>query len=89
MWIISYAVPSFVTMINVYKGVTLFVYLNAFFSTIIQFFIGSSFYKHAYKGLKRKAANMEVLVMLGTTAAWGYGFALLFIGYSDMIMEDE
>jgi cation transport ATPase len=25
---------------------------------------------------------MDVLVSLGTTAAWGYGFALLFVGYS-------
>jgi len=50
------------------------------FSTFIQFFIGIPFYTGAYKSLKHGSANMDVLVVLGTTSAWFYGILLLFIG---------
>ena len=38
-----------------------------------------NFYKGAYKSVKSLSANMDVLVVLGTTAAWAYGFLLIFI----------
>lgn len=38
----------------------------------IQFWIGYPFYKGAYRALKNKAANMDVLVASGTSAAFGY-----------------
>ena len=43
--------------------------------------MGSSFYKSALNSLKHYSANMDVLVVLGTTAAWGYGIVLIFVGY--------
>lgn len=36
----------------------------------VQFYIGWPFYKGAYKSLKNKSANMDVLVALGTSAAF-------------------
>ncbi|WP_434778648.1 heavy metal translocating P-type ATPase [Neisseria sp. Ec49-e6-T10] len=39
-------------------------------TTPVQFFIGSRFYKNAYHALKTKAPNMDVLVAMGTTAAF-------------------
>ena len=63
------------------NGVPLYVWLNAVFSTIIQIFIGSQFYVNAFKSLKRKSSNMDVLVVLGTTAAWLYGIVMLGVGY--------
>ncbi|RST75124.1 copper-translocating P-type ATPase [Siminovitchia acidinfaciens] len=38
----------------------------------VQFYIGGQFYKGAYKSLKNKSANMDVLVALGTSAAFFY-----------------
>lgn len=32
---------------------------------------------------------MDVLIVLGTTAAWGYGIALLIVGYDEGHMHDE
>ena len=32
---------------------------------------------------------MDVLIVLGTTAAWGYGIALLIVGYDESDMEDH
>jgi cation transport ATPase len=40
-------------------------------ATPVQFGIGARFYIQSYKALKHGAANMSVLVALGTTAAYG------------------
>jgi Cu+-exporting ATPase len=45
-------------------------------STPVQFFIGKQFYIGAYKALKNKSANMDVLVALGTSAAYFYSVYL-------------
>jgi P-type Cu+ transporter len=41
-------------------------------ATPVQFYIGRQFYVGAYKALKNKSANMDVLVALGTSAAYFY-----------------
>ncbi|MBM7551277.1 heavy metal translocating P-type ATPase [Thalassobacillus pellis] len=41
-------------------------------ATPVQFIIGWQFYQGAYKSLKNKSANMDVLVALGTSAAYFY-----------------
>lgn len=41
-------------------------------ATPVQFWIGGQFYVGAYKSLKNKSANMDVLVALGTSAAYFY-----------------
>ncbi len=43
--------------------------------------MGASFYISAFKSLKHKSANMDVLVVLGTTAAWLYGIVMIGVGY--------
>jgi Cu+-exporting ATPase len=45
-------------------------------ATPVQFFIGKQFYVGAYKALKNKSANMDVLVVLGTSAAYLYSVYL-------------
>ncbi len=41
-------------------------------ATPVQFYIGGPFYIAAFKALKNKGANMDVLVALGTSAAYFY-----------------
>lgn len=41
-------------------------------ATPVQFIIGGHFYVGAYKALRNKSANMDVLVALGTSAAYFY-----------------
>ncbi|XP_038973685.1 LOW QUALITY PROTEIN: copper-transporting ATPase HMA5-like [Phoenix dactylifera] len=43
-------------------------------STPVQFIIGRRFYTGAYKALRHGSANMDVLVALGTNAAYFYSF---------------
>ncbi|MCM2534468.1 cadmium-translocating P-type ATPase [Neobacillus pocheonensis] len=60
---------------------TSFIYLPGIFmnpwvqlalATPVQFIIGKQFYVGAYKALRNKSANMDVLVALGTSAAFFY-----------------
>ncbi len=46
-------------------------------ATPIQFLIGLRFYRGAFNALRTGAANMDVLVALGTTAAYCYSWYLL------------
>ncbi|HHL0972127.1 TPA: heavy metal translocating P-type ATPase [Bacillus cereus] len=45
-------------------------------ATPVQFIIGGQFYVGAYKSLRNKSANMDVLVALGTSAAYFYSVYL-------------
>ncbi|CAG7657036.1 heavy metal translocating P-type ATPase [Paenibacillus allorhizosphaerae] len=45
-------------------------------ATPVQFYIGRHFYVGAYKALRNKSANMDVLVSLGTSAAYFYSLYL-------------
>lgn len=45
-------------------------------ATPVQFIIGGQFYVGAYKALRNKSANMDVLVALGTSAAFFYSVYL-------------
>ncbi|MDE0422189.1 MAG: heavy metal translocating P-type ATPase [Gammaproteobacteria bacterium] len=46
-------------------------------TTPIQFLIGARFYRAAYNALRSGGANMDVLVVMGTTAAYVYSWYLL------------
>lgn len=45
-------------------------------ATPVQFLIGRQFYIGAYKALSNKSANMDVLISLGTSAAYFYSLVL-------------
>ncbi|RZT24051.1 heavy metal translocating P-type ATPase [Fictibacillus sp. BK138] len=47
-------------------------------ASIVQFYIGGQFYVGAYRALRNKSANMDVLVALGTSAAFFYSVAEAF-----------
>ncbi|MGG3891024.1 heavy metal translocating P-type ATPase [Metabacillus fastidiosus] len=56
------------------------IFMNPWFqlalATPVQFIIGGQFYVGAYKALRNKSANMDVLVALGTSAAYFYSLYL-------------
>ena len=45
-------------------------------ATPVQFIVGAQFYRGAYKALRNKSANMDVLIALGTSAAFFYSIFL-------------
>ena len=46
-------------------------------ATPVQFYVGASYYVNGYKSLRNKSANMDVLVALGTSAAYFYSIFVL------------
>ena len=52
--------------------------VNALLATLVQFTAGLGFYRSAWKSLRNRSANMDVLVSLGITAAYGYSVLALF-----------
>ena len=71
------SLPLLVTMLDHLLGIHLpSLFMNPWFqfalATPIQFIIGWQFYKGAYKSLRSGGANMDVLVTLGTSAAYFY-----------------
>ena len=74
-------IPSLnrVLMTRLMPGVSAGDLLTFLCATPIQFWVGRKFYSGAFKALKNKRADMNVLVMLGTTAAYVYSlFAVLY-----------
>jgi Cu+-exporting ATPase len=53
-------------------------WLQLALASVIQFVIGMPFYFGAYHALRQRSANMDVLVALGTTAAYLYSHYLVF-----------
>lgn len=47
-------------------------------STPVQFWAGKDFYLATWSGLKNRAASMDTLIAIGTTAAYGYSIASMF-----------
>ncbi len=46
-------------------------WLQLIIATPVQFWLGARFYEGAYKSLRAGAGNMDLLVVMGTSAAWG------------------
>lgn len=76
--------PLLWTMVTHFE-MTAFLYMPGMFmnpwvqlalATPVQFIVGAQFYKGAYQALKNKSANMDVLVALGTSAAYFYSIYL-------------
>ncbi|KAL8244899.1 hypothetical protein R6Q59_011157 [Mikania micrantha] len=86
MWSLVFAIPVFLTsMVLMYipglkhlldskivNMMTVGQLVRWILSTPVQFFIGRRFYTGSYKSLRHGSANMDVLIALGTNAAYFY-----------------
>ena len=46
-------------------------------ATPVQFYVGSQYYVGAYKALRNRSANMDVLIVMGSSAAYFYSVAVV------------
>lgn len=69
--------PFFIQMIGMLAGYSTVIppFWQALLATLVQFGCGWHFYRASYYALKAKRGNMDLLIALGTTAA--YGFSLI------------
>jgi Cu+-exporting ATPase len=64
-------------------------YFQLLAATPVQFIIGSRFYKNAYKALRARSADMNVLIAMGTSAAYFFSlYNVFFQTVSQGMMKD-
>lgn len=95
-WSIAFALPVFflnmvaphisflrpIVDYRLFNGIYLTDILILILTTPAQFWIGHKFYRSAFKALKHKSPTMDVLIVLGTSAAYFYSvFAMLFAAF--------
>jgi Cu+-exporting ATPase len=54
-------------------------YLMFALATPVQFYVGRDFYVGAYRSLRSRFANMDVLVVMGTTVAYAFSIAVMIL----------
>jgi Cu+-exporting ATPase len=65
-------------------------YFQLILATPVQFIIGFQFYKNAFHALRAKSANMDVLVAMGTTAAYFFSiYNAFFVPHEQGMMMKE
>lgn len=92
IWALVLSIPLMVTMVTMYLDRHLFglmipgidsrilqLAIEAILSFIVVYIIGFKVHMSAYKAIRRRYANMDVLISIGTQAAWLFGVAAFFI----------
>ncbi|HSH91967.1 MAG TPA: heavy metal translocating P-type ATPase, partial [Ramlibacter sp.] len=77
------SLPLFVPMIGMLFGLdwSLPGLLQLALATPVQFWLGARFYRSAWKAIKARAGNMDLLVALGTSAGYGLSVYLLVVHF--------
>ncbi|KAG0709358.1 E1-E2 ATPase-domain-containing protein [Suillus ampliporus] len=96
-WALAFAVPVFFfsmiamhipflrpfVRLHLFNGIYLGDLILLALTTPAQFWVGQKFYRNAFKALRHGTATMDVLVVIGTSAAYFYSlFALLFAAFN-------
>ena len=89
-----FSIPLFITMVDHFYPERMLLphwlmngYLQWVLATPVQFYAGWQFYRGAYKNLRNKTANMDVLVAMGTSAAYFYSVWLVLQGEVYLFFE--
>ncbi len=69
--------PGMATMLGLLPHANWAKWAMFLLATPVQFYVGSQYYAGAYKALKNGSANMDVLIALGSSAAYFYSVAVL------------
>jgi Cu+-exporting ATPase len=72
-------IPPFGHWLHGLAPMAAFYYLFFVLATVVQFGPGRYFYKKGWPALLRAAPDMNSLVMIGTSAAWGYSVLATFV----------
>jgi len=101
MWSLSFALPVFfINMVGpkipgfrgflafrLFNGIYLGDFLSFLITTPAQFWVGAKFYRSSYKSLKHGSATMDVLVIVGTSAAYFYSLFSMIAAFFNTTPE--
>ena len=75
-----FTLPLVIQMIvmMIWPGTHMSVWLELALATPVQFWIGRRFYKGAWRAIKARSGNMDILVALGTSAAYFFSLWQVF-----------
>ncbi|KAM8784570.1 copper-transporting ATPase 2 isoform 5-T5 [Rhynchonycteris naso] len=68
---------------NIIPGLSVLNLIFLILCTFVQFLGGWYFYVQAYKSLRHKAANMDVLIVLATSIAYAYSLVILVVAIAE------
>lgn len=68
---------------NIIPGLSILNFIYLILCSFVQLLGGWHFYGQAYKSLKHKAANMDVLIVLATTIAYVYSVVILIVAMAE------
>ncbi|XP_052018139.1 copper-transporting ATPase 2 isoform X3 [Apodemus sylvaticus] len=68
---------------NIIPGLSILNLIFFILCTFVQFLGGWYFYVQAYKSLRHKSANMDVLIVLATTIAYAYSLVILVVAVAE------
>lgn len=68
---------------NIIPGLSILNLIFFILCTFVQFLGGWYFYVQAYKSLRHKSANMDVLIVLATTIAYAYSLVILVVAIAE------
>ncbi|XP_059665235.1 copper-transporting ATPase HMA4-like [Cornus florida] len=74
---------------KIHNMITVGLLLRWIFCTPVQFVVGRRFYVGSYHALRRRSANMDVLVALGTNAAYFYSMYILIKAFASDTFEGQ
>lgn len=64
-------------------------YIQWALASVVQFYVGKRYYINAYKNLKNKSTNMDVLIAFGTSMAYFYSVYKVLIGIVDVYFDSS
>ena len=64
-------------------------YIQWALASVVQFYVGKRYYINAYKNLKNKSTNMDVLIAFGTSMAYFYSVYKVLIGSVDVYFDSS
>lgn len=76
-----FSFPLALQMLWQYAGIPIEIpgVIQGALATVVQFWLGWGFYEGAYHSLRGRSANMDLLIAMGTTAAYGFSLVVFVL----------